>query len=116
MRNAENMDIRKGSDSATKEHRIRQGRIVIAGQYYNRHIRLGKKPGGAVENGSTQLIALERVSSQQNDIGSQRSRRRQHRFQSRSAPAVVDMNIGTVHQSRHAHTRSKSVRSVIGRR
>ena len=96
MRNAENVNIRNGGDAAAKENRIRQGRIVIAGQYHNRHIRLGEEPGGAVENSGAQLIALERVAGQQNEVGPERSGSRQHRSQPRSAPALVNMDIGAM--------------------
>ena len=50
MRNAKNVNICNRGDAAAKKDRIRQGWIVIAGQNHDRHIRLGEKANGAVEN------------------------------------------------------------------
>ncbi len=71
MRDAENVDTRDARDPAADEHRIRQGRIVVAGQNQDRHPRFGEEPGRAVENSGAQLIALERITGQQNQVCSQ---------------------------------------------
>jgi hypothetical protein len=73
MRDAENVDIRDARDPAANEHRIRQGRIVVAGQHQDRHPHLGEEPRRAVENSGAKLIALECIAGQQDQVRSQRS-------------------------------------------
>src|ERR1700726_4480404 len=99
MCDAENADVWDARDRAANEYRIRQGRIVVAGQYQDRPPRLGEEPGRAVENSGAQLMALERIAGQQDQVCSQRSGSGEHGPQPPNATSVVDMDIRAVHEN-----------------
>jgi hypothetical protein len=78
MGDTENADIRGARQAVPEEHRIRQGRIVVAGQDHDGHPCFGEQLSGTVENSRTQLITLECVAGQQDQICFQSSGGGQH--------------------------------------
>jgi hypothetical protein len=75
---AEDVDIPDAVEPAANENRIRQGRIVVAGQDHDLRTAIREQPTGTVENCGVQLIVLECVADQQHDVCSQISPGGQH--------------------------------------
>ena len=91
---------------------------MVAGQDHHRHAGIGKQPSGAVDQLGAEAVGFERVAGQQDNVGPQRPRRRQHRREpgravaaiGRSDAPVIDMNIGAVNQH---HLRGASDNTVL---
>ncbi len=120
MCDAENGEVRDLREPAADVNRVRQGRVVVAGQDHDRHAGIGQQAPGAVEQRHTKLVALKGVAGEQNNVRPQCPRGFQHRPQpaglaalaGRGNAPLVDMNVGAVDDH---HLRAENRLRLLGR-
>ena len=106
MGHAQNGEVRDLRQPAADIDRIGQRRIVVAGQNHHRQAGRGQQRAGAVDQGGAETVGFEGVAGEEDEMGAQRPRRRQHRREPgravaamhRGGASLVDMNVGAVDQ------------------
>src|SRR5215831_9627309 len=99
----EDADVWQLPKPAADKNRLGERRVVVSRKDHDREMGLGEQTLGAIEDGRTELIALEGVAGQKKDVGTQRLCGRQHRAKGRRTIAtfgrsaiLIDMQIRAV--------------------
>ena len=122
MRDAKYVHIRNVVEAATVVHGARHGGIVVARQDHDRHPGRAQSRRRALQYRGGQPVVIEGVTGEQQDVGADRARRRQHPRQPGGAiaavrggrRAVIHVQVGAVHQHHLGRCVQAHVRRLIG--